>query len=251
MTDVQVNAGGSWICPPTITRIYIVMTGPGGGGSGGDQYYNGRGGYKGATWSGWVNVTPGSVYTLVGGSGGVGGAGQFVYTDAGHGHPGESMTAFGITVAGGLGGTDTLGPGGDPSGEPSGIGDGIGSGGNGGYNGSPGSDGSAGRSGGVIITYVAMTASITATPPSGNAPLAVAFTGTVTGSPTGFVWDFGDGSGGSTQNPSHTYTVVGEKTVTFTILNAYGSVTTTATVIVYWTPSTQAYFVTADQFRGP
>lgn len=42
--------------------------------------------------------------------------------------------------------------------------------------------------------------------------------------PTGWSWDFGDGSPASTdQNPTHTYTAIGLYSVTLTATNAYGS----------------------------
>ena len=53
-------------------------------------------------------------------------------------------------------------------------------------------------------------AGFSASPTSGQVPLAVQFTDTSAGSPTSWSWDFGDGSAASTQqNPSHTYTAAG------------------------------------------
>ncbi|HSD78014.1 MAG TPA: DNRLRE domain-containing protein, partial [Solirubrobacteraceae bacterium] len=67
------------------------------------------------------------------------------------------------------------------------------------------------------------TASFSGTPTSGTAPLTVQFTDTSTGSPTGWSWDFGDGSPTSTeQNPSHVYTTPGTYTVTLTASNDSG-----------------------------
>jgi len=65
--------------------------------------------------------------------------------------------------------------------------------------------------GGTPVCTVTCTAS--ATPTSGQAPLAVAFTATATGSnctgtPT-FAWTFGDAATSTEQNPSHTYAADG------------------------------------------
>lgn len=76
------------------------------------------------------------------------------------------------------------------------------------------------------------TASFTASPTSGTAPLAVQFTDTSTGSPTAWAWDFGDGATSAAQNPGHTYTAPGTYTVTLTASNAAGSSTATATITV-------------------
>ena len=71
----------------------------------------------------------------------------------------------------------------------------------------------------------APVADFTATPLSGDAPLAVAFTDASTGTPTSWAWDFeNDGTIDSTeQNPSHTYTAAGNYTVNLTVTNAAGS----------------------------
>ncbi|AKB29120.1 cell surface protein [Methanosarcina siciliae T4/M] len=66
-------------------------------------------------------------------------------------------------------------------------------------------------------------ADFTATPTSGDTPLAVNFTDTSTGSPTSWFWDFGDGANSTEQNPSHTYTSAGNYTVNLTVENEAGS----------------------------
>ena len=71
--------------------------------------------------------------------------------------------------------------------------------------------------------------SISATPTSGNAPLAVAFTGSATNSPTSWAWDFGDGTTSTAQSPSKTYSAAGTYPVSLTASNAYGSDTLTKT----------------------
>ena len=56
-----------------------------------------------------------------------------------------------------------------------------------------------------------------ATPLSGPVELEVDFTDTTTGDPDGWLWDFGDGDTSTDQNPSHTYTVPGDYTVSLTV----------------------------------
>ncbi len=76
-------------------------------------------------------------------------------------------------------------------------------------------------------------ADFTASPTSGDAPLAVQFTDLSTNDPASWNWDFGDGVGTSTvKNPSYTYTAAGTYTVSLTATNAYGSDTETKTDFV-------------------
>ena len=69
-------------------------------------------------------------------------------------------------------------------------------------------------------------ASFTADPSTGTAPLAVQFNDTSAGglaAPTSWLWNFGDGSQGSTvQNATHIYTVADEYTVTLQTRNGAG-----------------------------
>ena len=56
----------------------------------------------------------------------------------------------------------------------------------------------------------------------------IQFTDTSTGSPVEWLWDFGDGTTSTLQNPTHSYTVPGDYELTFTITDAQGvSMTTT------------------------
>ncbi|MEU5432475.1 PKD domain-containing protein [Streptomyces sp. NPDC020719] len=68
-----------------------------------------------------------------------------------------------------------------------------------------------------------LSASAGASPTTGNAPLAVDFTGSASGgtAPYSYSWDFGDGSAASTaQNPSHTYSTAGSYTATLTVTDS-------------------------------
>ena len=56
-----------------------------------------------------------------------------------------------------------------------------------------------------------------ASPTSGPPPLVVTFTDQTTDEVTSWLWDFGDGSTSTEQNPSHTYTEVGTYTVSLSV----------------------------------
>lgn len=71
------------------------------------------------------------------------------------------------------------------------------------------------------------TATASATPAAGPAPLTVAFSSAGSSDPDGgpvtYAWDFGDGSPGSTvANPAHTYTSLGAFNVTLTVTDVDG-----------------------------
>jgi serine protease len=83
---------------------------------------------------------------------------------------------------------------------------------------------------GRINAYAALTygeappvANFSGTPTSGAAPLTDQFTDLSTNSPTSWSWNFGDGDTSAAQNPSHTYSLAGDYTVSLTVANAYGS----------------------------
>lgn len=70
---------------------------------------------------------------------------------------------------------------------------------------------------------------------SGTAPLTVSFTDKSTGSPVAWTWNFGDGSENSyEQNPTHTYTTIGNYNVTATVTGKWG-VSDTVTKLNYIT----------------
>jgi PKD repeat protein len=85
----------------------------------------------------------------------------------------------------------------------------------------------------VIITVPSQSspplANFTATPTSGPAPLTVQFNDTSTGSPTSWLWDFGDGNmtNVAEQNPVHTYLANGTYNVSLNVTNDGGSNTMT------------------------
>ena len=73
----------------------------------------------------------------------------------------------------------------------------------------------------------APAADFTGTPTSGTRPLTVQFTDTSTGSPTSWLWDFGDGSTSTLQNPQYTYTEIGCYNVRLTVSDSVGNDTET------------------------
>jgi PKD repeat protein len=72
----------------------------------------------------------------------------------------------------------------------------------------------------ITAPYVA---NFSGSPLSGNAPLAVTFTSTSTGTITSYKWDFGDGGTSSGTNVSHTYLNSSTNDVTLTVTGPGGS----------------------------
>ncbi|MFZ4536438.1 MAG: PKD domain-containing protein [Propionivibrio sp.] len=85
------------------------------------------------------------------------------------------------------------------------------------------------KTGYITVTAPAPVSSFSATPTTGNAPLAVAFTDSSTGSVTSRSWNFGDGTISTAQNPTKTYTAAGTYTVQLTVTGSGGSNSMTKT----------------------
>jgi|GEM_PF-855833 len=80
----------------------------------------------------------------------------------------------------------------------------------------------------ITVEKPPLAAEFTASPVSGQPPLAVTFTDNSTGEITSWSWDFGDTASGSAntstqQNPSHTYTQAGTYTVTLNVTGPDGN----------------------------
>ncbi|MCK9335369.1 MAG: PEGA domain-containing protein [Candidatus Cloacimonetes bacterium] len=75
----------------------------------------------------------------------------------------------------------------------------------------------------IISPIAGFAANIT----TGNVPLTVQFTGGSIGSSTSWRWDFGDGATSTEPNPIHTYTTLGNYTVSLTVGNEAGNDTET------------------------
>ena len=67
------------------------------------------------------------------------------------------------------------------------------------------------------------------TPLNGVYPLDVKFTPETTGTPTSYLWDFGDGKTSTEENPQHRYDAPGTYSVTLTVTNDDGSYSETKT----------------------
>jgi PKD repeat protein len=80
-------------------------------------------------------------------------------------------------------------------------------------------------------------ASFDAEPTDGAAPLPVQFTDTSVGSPTSWLWDFGDGTTSTDQSPTHTYQEPGTYTVALVAQNELGAGPEASRIITVSPPS--------------
>ncbi|HWW03073.1 MAG TPA: PKD domain-containing protein, partial [Candidatus Acidoferrum sp.] len=93
-----------------------------------------------------------------------------------------------------------------------------------------------------------VTASFSANPSSGQAPLAVQFTDQSTGPVTAWNWNFGDGSSSSSQNPAHTFASAGSFTATLTVTGSSGQTSSAShTISVSAPPPSATVTVVASQ----
>jgi len=80
------------------------------------------------------------------------------------------------------------------------------------------------RSGQAYVFEPSLMASFSAKPTIGTTPLSVTFSDTSTGRITGWLWDFGDGSTATDQNPVHTYHIPGAYDVNLSVTDSSGRV---------------------------
>ena len=107
----------------------------------------------------------------------------------------------------------------------------------------------------VSAAPVGPTAAFTADPTSGDAPLTVQFTDSSSAgsaSITSWLWNFGDSSTSTEQNPSHTYTSEGSYSVALTVVTSVGSDAETKTdyITVSAAPVGPTAAFTADPTSG-
>lgn len=81
-------------------------------------------------------------------------------------------------------------------------------------------------------------------------PYTAEFTDTSDASPSKWLWDFGDGTTSTEQNPTHTYKAAGTYNVTLTVWNDMGSDTMTQQYIVEGTPRKTAADSTAETTKA-
>ena len=97
------------------------------------------------------------------------------------------------------------------------------------------------------------TATFTATPTSGKAPLQVAFDGSASRDPDGsistYAWEFGDNATGSGATTQHTYTTAGSYTARLTVTDNKGA-TGTATRTITVQPPTGSVSVSVKDANG-
>ena len=75
----------------------------------------------------------------------------------------------------------------------------------------------------ITVTEPAPQVDFVGVPRSGDAPLTVQFTSTVTNTVTAYAWEFGDGGVASTANPTHTYESGGTFDVTLMVTGPGGT----------------------------
>jgi PKD repeat protein len=90
----------------------------------------------------------------------------------------------------------------------------------------------------TVTPLVLPVADFTANTTSGLVPLAVSFIDTSSGSPTSWLWTFGDGTMATDQNPVHVYATAGTYTVSLEVSNPDGSNTMTKTDYITVLPTT-------------
>ena len=101
----------------------------------------------------------------------------------------------------------------------------------------------------ITINPMPPVAAFTSDKTSGQPPLTVQFTDISTGPVTGWQWDFGDGSPNATiATPTHTYTILGNYTVTLTVSNDGGSNTTIKYIQINPPPPSSSF--TSDKTSG-
>ncbi|HDL84963.1 MAG TPA: PKD domain-containing protein, partial [Candidatus Acetothermia bacterium] len=97
---------------------------------------------------------------------------------------------------------------------------------------------------GCLTQNMPPTASFTATPTTGQAPLAVSFDASVSSDPDGtiasYTWAFGDGQNGSGMSGSHIYSHAGTFTVILTVIDNGGLMSTASQTITVTAPANAA-----------
>ena len=101
-----------------------------------------------------------------------------------------------------------------------------------------------------ISVYITPVANFSADVTSGTAPLSVSFTDLSTNTPTSWLWDFGDGSNSTSQDPTHSYSIAGSYNVTLNATNAAGSNVSTQTSYVNVSAASTTTSTSSDDDSG-
>ena len=103
----------------------------------------------------------------------------------------------------------------------------------------------------TVVVAPSLAATATASGTHGDAPMVVAFTGSVTGglAPYVYSWSLGDGASSSAQSPGHTYGAAGSYQVVLTVTDA-NHVTVSAAAITIAVTAPPAVFASASPRTG-
>jgi PKD repeat protein len=98
----------------------------------------------------------------------------------------------------------------------------------------------------ITVSVPAPVANFTANRTTGRVPLTVLFMDTSTNSPISWNWSFGEGSFSAQQHPTHTYTGIGNYSVSLKVTNSGGSNSTTRVnyITVTQSPPSATLYVT-------
>lgn len=104
----------------------------------------------------------------------------------------------------------------------------------------------------IILTPINVipvpTASFTANPPSGNAPLSVLFSNMSSGEITIGSWNFGDGQTSNEVNPTHTFNNPGTYNVVLTVYGQGGNSSASLSINVFEAPPIYTYEIINPYF---
>jgi PKD repeat protein len=88
-------------------------------------------------------------------------------------------------------------------------------------------------------------------PSEGNVPLSVVFTDLTPGGAGSWIWDFGDGTSATVQNPAHTYTKPGIYSVTLSVTNEFGRQRVTQSALINAGVVPDAEFIAETRLGDP
>lgn len=97
LNNIYFTQSSSWVCPENVMRVLVIASGGGGGGAAGSTGWGGGGSGGGSLQqTGYLNVLPGSAYSINIGAGGQGGAYDGISNSTGNGKDGSSTNIVDI-----------------------------------------------------------------------------------------------------------------------------------------------------------